>query len=82
MSALDSVAVCQGCWIERFGPDEPVPPPVADGPERSCAICGRETAAGLYLLRGARRQRRERSLRAVWREVRNIVGAADDDDLR
>lgn len=82
MSALDSVAVCQNCWIERFGAEEPIALSPADGREQSCAICRRHTDAGLYLLRGERRERRERSLRAVWREVRNIVGPLDDDDVR
>jgi hypothetical protein len=51
-SPLDPVAICLPCWRERFGLDEPVPPPLADWPREHCEICGRETTRGLYLLRG------------------------------
>jgi hypothetical protein len=52
-SALDPLPICLPCYRERFGLDEPVPhPPPKPWPTELCTACGRETTAGLYLLRG------------------------------
>jgi hypothetical protein len=54
-SPLDPLPVCLACWLARFGTNEPVPPPVLDWPVEACELCGADTGAGLYLLRGVPR---------------------------
>lgn len=55
-SPLDPLPICLGCWRQRFGMYEPLPPPPHDWPEEICATCGNRTNHGLYLLRGRERQ--------------------------
>lgn len=52
MSALDPLPICLPCWRERFGMTAELPPPPGDWMLEQCEVCGRETNAGLYLLRG------------------------------
>jgi hypothetical protein len=80
VSAFNSVPVCEDCWQGRFGVKEPMPAATVGLPAEQCGICGRDTDAGLYLLRGARRERQDRSLRVIWRQMRHIVN--HDDDVR
>jgi len=53
-SALDPLPICLPCWHDRFGINEDPPPPPRDWILEVCTVCGRETTAGLYLLRGGR----------------------------
>lgn len=54
-SPLDPLPICLGCWRQRFGYDERVPPRPRDWIDETCAICNGPTNHGLYLLRGVER---------------------------
>jgi hypothetical protein len=51
-SPLDALPICLPCYRERVGLDEALPPFTTPCKLETCAACGRETTAGLYMLRG------------------------------